>query len=76
MVQKPAAIQLLLADRCEHPTTKWEKRMENPQRLAEAEREAEMNVGRLRKRLSPDLSEVLHMLDAFEARLGVKTTAA
>jgi hypothetical protein len=50
--------------------------MENPQRLAEAEREAEMNAGRLRRRLSPDLSEVLHMLDAFEARLGVKTTAA
>ena len=49
--------------------------MANPQRLAEGERETELDAARLRKRLSPDLSEVLRMLDAFEARLGTKRTA-
>lgn len=49
--------------------------MKNPQRLAEGEREAQTDARRLRKLLSPDLSEVLHMLDAFEARLGTKSTA-
>jgi hypothetical protein len=48
--------------------------MANPQRLAEGERETELDAARLRKRLSPDLSEVLRMLDAFEARLGMKRT--
>ena len=49
--------------------------MAKAQRLAEGERETDMDPARLRKRLSPDLLEVLHMLDAFEARLGMKTTA-
>ncbi len=48
--------------------------MKNPQRPAEGKREAQMDVKRLRKLLSPELSEVLHMLDAFEARLGKKST--
>lgn len=50
--------------------------MKNPQHRADGEREAQMDVGRLRKLLSPDLSEVLHMLDAFEVHLGTKSTAA
>ena len=49
--------------------------MANPQRSAEGERATGTDAARLRKRLSPDLLEVLHMLDAFEARLGMKTTA-
>jgi hypothetical protein len=52
-----------------------ENKMANPQRLADGEREADISAARLRKRLSPDLLEVLHMLDTFEARLGMKTTA-
>jgi len=52
-----------------------ENKMANPQRLAEGERAPDMSAARLRKRLSPDLLEVLDMLDAFEARLGMKTTA-
>jgi hypothetical protein len=52
-----------------------ENNMANPQRSAEGERETDMDAARVRKRLSPDLLEVLHMLDAFEARLGLKSTA-
>jgi len=50
-----------------------ENKMANPQRLPEDEQETGTDAARLRKRLSPDLSEVLHMLDAFEARIGMKT---
>ena len=52
-----------------------ENKRANPQRSAEGERETDMDAARLRKRLSPDLLEVLRMLDAFEARLEMKTSA-
>jgi hypothetical protein len=52
-----------------------EKKKANPQRSAEGERETDMDAARRRKRLSPDLLEVLRMLDAFEARLEMKTSA-
>jgi hypothetical protein len=52
-----------------------ENKRANPQRSAKGERETDMDAARLRKRLSPDLLEVLHMLDAFEARLEMKTSA-
>jgi hypothetical protein len=50
-----------------------ENKMANPQRSLEGDRESDMDAARLRKRLSPDLLEVLRMLDAFEARLETKT---
>ena len=50
--------------------------MGNPQGRADSAQEPETDVKRLRRRLSPDLLEVLHMLDAFEVRLGTKSTAA
>jgi hypothetical protein len=52
-----------------------EKKRANPQRSAGGGRETDMDAARLRKRLSPDLLEVLRMLDAFEARLEMKTSA-
>jgi hypothetical protein len=50
-----------------------ENKKANPQRPVGGERETDMDAARLRKRLSPDLLEVLRMLDAFEARLEIKT---
>ena len=50
--------------------------MRNPQHQAESEQEVPRDMRRLRRLLSPDLSEVLHMLDAFETRLGMKSTAS
>jgi hypothetical protein len=72
--REPAALQVFLANRCEHRSM-LENKMANPQRSAEGERGTDMDAARVRKRLSPDLLEVLHMLDAFEARLGLKSTA-
>jgi hypothetical protein len=75
-VLEPAAIQNFLADRCEHPFDVRGIKMRNPQHQAESEQEVPRDMRRLRRLLSPDLSEVLHMLDAFEARLGMKSTAS
>jgi hypothetical protein len=48
--------------------------MQRPQQPIQDVTEAEMN--RLRRRLSPDLLEVLHMLEAVELRFSAKATGA
>jgi len=60
-------LRFLLARRCQHRLRLMEEIMANT-RLPSDGKDLE-DARRLRQMLSPDLAEVLHMLDAFETDL-------